>query len=268
MSRWVRLKAKVAIGRKPYLPGDWAYIGSQFAEQLIGEGRADYGPELREEVGGDAGVVYVAYGGLAVSEARNSILSVRGFHPDLPVAIVSDEDPLINGVAFLHHEDEDPGARAAKLAVCELTPFERTLYLDADTVVVSSLGGGFGLLERFDMALACDLTGADKGVLAGLDTYYDEEREATRRELPSPFVTQYACGMIFFRRNDSVASFFKVWREEWERWRWRDQGAFLRAIHRSPVRHVALPTEWNVSGQRREAMVVHHRWGAARRPGQ
>lgn len=265
MSQWIRLKTKQFIGRETRRPGEWVYVGSQLAEKLLATNQADYGPTLKEDITGNAGVVYVTYGGKAIKAARESIQSLRRFHSDLSVAVVSDTDPTIQDTKFIYHPDEDPGARAAKLATYGLSPYERTLYLDADTVVVSSLGGGFNLLDRFDLVLATDLTMAEVGVLGGEHTYSQQERETTRQELPTSRLTQCACGMVFFRKSPATKKFFKVWQTEWQRWKWRDQGAFLRAIHKTPVRLLVLPVEWNVSGQRRNAMVVHHRWGAARR---
>jgi len=256
------------IRRKRYQAGEWICVGNQLAEKLISQGEADSGPTMTAEIADDAGVVYVVYGDRAVKEARDSVKSIKGLHPSLPVVIVSDDDPGIKETQFVYHEDTDPGARAAKLATYELSPFERTLYLDADTVAISSLAGGFNLLQNFDVALAIDLTTAAQGVLAGMLTYTEEERSATREVLPTPHLTQYACGAIFFRKSDETAKLFQAWRAEWLRFRWRDQGAFLRALYRTPIRHVALPIEWNVSGRRRKAMVIHHRWGTARRPGQ
>lgn len=268
MSRWIRLKSMQFIRRKPYRAGEWVCVGNQLAERLIEQGEADSGPMITAEIAGDAGVIYAVYGDAALKEARDSVKSVKGLHPGLSIVIISDNNPGIKGTQFIYHEDTDPGARTAKLATYELSPFQRTLYLDADTVAISSLASGFNLLRYFDVALAIDLTTVAQGVLAGMLTYTEEERLATREALPTPHLTQYACGAIFFRKSDETARLFQAWRAEWLRFQWRDQGAFLRALYRTPIRYVALPTEWNVSGRRREAMVIHHRWGAARRPGQ
>ena len=268
MSRLIRLCSVQVINNEVYRPGDWVDVGSQFAEHLLALGLADEGPGMPVKLAGDVGVVYVVYGDRAVKAARASVRSVKQLHPDLPVVVISDSDPGIAGVSVIGYDDPGPGARRAKLAVAELTPFEHSLYLDADTVVVSSLAPGFFLLGAFDMALAVDVREvATGGVLRPDSPYQEEERRVTWGVLPTPLVTQYACGMIFFRRCREVERLFGVWREEWERWQGNDQAAFLRALYRTPTRHIALPVEWNVLGQRREALVVHHRWGQARGKG-
>lgn len=267
MSRFVRLKSIQYVGDKTCYPGDWVRVGSGLAEHLLAMGLADEGPGAAIELKGDLGAIWVAYGDPAVKEARQSMISVRERHPDLPLAVISNRDPRLLDAQLIEFPDEDPGARTAKLSVAELTPFGKTLYLDADTVAVSSLAGGFYLLESFDLALAVDIRiTAQGGVLRPeADLYHEEERRFTKEILPAPQVTQYACGMVFFNKCEDVLRLFEAWQEEWGRWRSRDQAAFLRALHRTPVRHIALPVEWNVKGSRREARVVHHKWGLARR---
>jgi len=268
LSQWIRLKSAQMVKRELCKAGEWVYIGNQKAEEFVAEGKADYGPKLATRIDGNAGVIYVVYGAKALKMAKESINSIRYLHPDLQIAIISNSDPRVRGTAFIYHSDDDAGARIAKLNVYDLTPFERTLYLDADTVVISSLAGGFNLLNYFDLALASDLTMIDGGILAGETTYLQEERTATAQELPTDKLTQYACGMMFFKKTHGMTRLFTKWQYEWQRWRWRDQGAFLRAIHKVPVRHIVLPKEWNMSGTRGATAVVHHKWGAARREGQ
>lgn len=69
---------------------------------------------------------------------------------------------------------------------------------------------------------------------------------------------QFQCGVLWFRRSESVRKLFAEWREQWLRFRGEDQGAFLRAIRTCPVRMWLLGFPFNGGA------VIEHRWGETR----
>jgi hypothetical protein len=91
------------------------------------------------------GAVYVAYGGPAVDQARLSIRSLHAVDATFPVLVIGDapsevlaEQPF---VSHFYHMERDRGGRWQKLNVFEASPFEWTVYLDADTRVRQPLRG-------------------------------------------------------------------------------------------------------------------------------
>jgi len=212
------------------------------------------------------GVVYVAYGEPARSSVLRSVASLRQYQPDLPVAVVADR-PL-DGLDCIMREDDHVGARYAKLAVADLTPFERTCYLDADTTVVHSLEEGFRLLDAFDLALAMDGKHTVHYVahMTSRAPFGREEVAATVKAVGTSMITLHNCGLMFFKKCARVRGLYRVWQEEWERFGKRDQLAFVRALHRCPVRMVTLPHCWNTGYAPKAERVLHH-WGDARRKG-
>jgi hypothetical protein len=86
------------------------------------------------------GVLYVVWGNKCQEPLRRSIESLRRHHPTLPfhVAQVTPQD---SAMALLE-----------KSKMGSLTPFESTLYLDADTIVMGKLDYGFDRAERFGIA--------------------------------------------------------------------------------------------------------------------
>src|SRR5260221_6453107 len=87
------------------------------------------------------GVLYMVWGAKAGSVLGRSIESVRRHLPDLPIHVLelpADTDP-VQGLL-------------QKARMAELTPFETTLFLDADTVVLGDLGYGFTQAERYGLA--------------------------------------------------------------------------------------------------------------------
>ena len=103
------------------------------------------------------GVIYVATGSDYVELARTSAASLRAVEPGLLIDLFTDDlDRLDLGVFDQVHRIAVPEPRS-KLTCMALTRFERTLFLDADTLVVGALGDLFDLLDRFDCALAHDV---------------------------------------------------------------------------------------------------------------
>jgi hypothetical protein len=85
------------------------------------------------------GVLYIKWGNKDAALQR-SINSLRAFHPELPVHV---------------HQLPDTATFLDKAAMMNFTPFEETLYLDVDTVVLNRLDFGFEMAVRH--GLACSI---------------------------------------------------------------------------------------------------------------
>jgi hypothetical protein len=177
------------------------------------------------------GVAYVAIGQKAKAEAAESILALRD-HDDLPLAVIGTTD----------YVDPMQGSRWAKLNIDKLVPkeWEQIAYLDADTRPRESISTGFEILDDgWDMVIVpSDHQGDD--LLWHID---EEEREATLAQTFLPL--QLQAGVFWFARNARTERLFSEWRKEWLRWKGQDQGAFLRALSRVPVRLWLLGFPWN-----------------------
>lgn len=202
-----------------------------------------------------AGVVYIAFGVKARAEAAASIASLQAHHT-LPVAVVSDAPlPSVHGVTYLESAGLTAGTpgRMAKVHLDRLTPFEHTLYLDADTRIHGQLWAGFRLLDL----------GADVVIVPsrpqrheGLRHLTPEERAFTLDALPLDPL-QLNTGVMWFDR-ERCAALFAAWRVEWQTWQDKDQGALLRALECVPVCVRLLGFPFND----RNGRVVQHNFGA------
>ena len=196
------------------------------------------------------GVCYIAYGWRAVKEAGYSIATLRQ-HNDLPVTVIGER---INGAHHIEFGDNGIG-RWAKVNLDRLSPYDYTLYLDADTRVHGPIGAGFDALHGgWDISI-CPSTKQGSEALWHVDA---EERTATYLEVGANLL-QLQGGVFFFRKSPQVHTLFAAWREEWQKWRGQDQAALLRALHRRPVRLWLLDNDWNGGA------LIEHRYGAARR---
>ena len=207
------------------------------------------------------GVVYVAYGKNARDQAMLSAQSLRKQHPEMPFRVLSDRSfPRVYrfpDMPVIHHKDTDPGARGVKLNVDTLSPFDHTLYLDADTRVQGDITMPFDLLDNgWEMCIVPCRRQADNAH-SHVNT---DERETTFEEVGDGLLALQG-GVIWFRKCEAVHRLFAAWREEWARWEDQDQAALVRALVTNPVRVFLLNRQYN--GGR----IVRHFYKYARRPG-
>jgi hypothetical protein len=199
------------------------------------------------------GVLYVAHGQPAIDEAGRSIESLKRYHPDWPVLVVGEKS--IQGAKFIRMADHNFGApgRWAKVRLDRFSPFDDTLFLDADTRVYAKLDLGFDILDAgWDMVMVPSIPQAEEK----LGHLCERERYETLNRTIDPL--QLNTGVIWFRKSERVKSLFDEWRKQWERYKDKDQGAFLRALEVRPVKLWLLGRPFNGGS------VVGHRFGACR----
>lgn len=159
--------------------------------------------------------------------------SVKKFHPELPHELIKIDAPSGNPNSLNH-----------KAAMFELSPFEETLFLDLDTVVLGCLDFGFQKAQQFGLALAiCESPWARRY----RHVFYGDEIE-------------YNTGVIFF--NKKAKDVFDAWRElsisvnseafgvsfdsgEIYNMTANDQASFALAIERTKFNPFVLPMNWN-----------------------
>lgn len=211
----------------------------------------------------DDGVLYVAYGEKARDGVARSASSLRKFMPEIPIAVVA--DVAVQGYDYwIQHPDLSLGARNVKTRMFSLSPWERTLYLDADTIVRSSANPSFRLLDFFDIVMGIDPNKIlSKVTWRALDP---KEVAATKSDIGTGEVQYYNSGAILFRRNGRLREFFQEWHAQWLRWQKQDQLAFIRALYRHPVRIAPMREPWNTY-KRGIARFVWHRHRTVARSG-
>ncbi len=183
------------------------------------------------------GFCYVVYGERAQAEATKSLATLRR-HNRQPVTVIGDRG--LDGAGFVEFENQGTPGRWAKVNLDRLSPYARTCYLDADTIVHGDLSAGFGMLrDGWDLVIAPSANQGERW----LEHVGKEERVRTEYDLGYKFL-QLQCGLIFFNK-ERCARLFKAWRSEWEYYLDQDQGALLRALYRRPVRTWLLGQPWS-----------------------
>jgi hypothetical protein len=157
--------------------------------------------------------------------------SVKKFHPELPHEIIKVDAP-----------SGEPGSLNKKAQMFELSPFEETLFLDLDTVVLGRLDFGFEKAKKFGIAIAiCE--------------------SPWGKRYPKIFTgdeIEYNTGVIFFSKG--AAKVFTRWNElantvdssiigvsEQGVYTMpaNDQGSFALAIEETGFNPFVLPLNWN-----------------------
>ena len=173
------------------------------------------------------GVVYVSWGNKVADELARSRRSLAEWHPELPV-----------------HEIRlpDHSSLLDKPAMFERSPFESTLFLDTDTVVLDRLDFGFEKAEKY--GLACCICESPWARRFG-DLHGD--------------IVEYNTGVLFFTR--AAKPVFDCWDRvgravdssilfhvggQLRRMPHNDQAGFALAIEETGFNPFVLPLNWNL----------------------
>ncbi len=131
------------------------------------------------------GVLYVRWGPKPNpkldAEFKRSMDSLRAHHPDLPVHM-AEVEPFPQGGCI------------PKSAMYDLSPFDETLFLDGDTIVMGDLSFGFEKAALHGVAVCvCECPWARRYIYA----------------LPASDMVEYNSGVLFFVRRPDVAALMK-----------------------------------------------------------
>jgi len=190
-------------------------------------------------------VIYLAIGDKHCREAEKSIASLKRHMPDLPVTVYTDAAIDREGVDEVVPLPAPAYDRTCNIRVLSESPYEKTLFLDTDTLVCTPFPEVFGLLERFEVA----------GVLGP-----KIKGSSPVGGVPACF-SQYNAGVLLLRRCGKTDAFLSLWKKLYE----EDLGVFVsqasgkaaarnypkcqpslrRALFASDVRIATLPLEYN-----------------------
>ncbi|WP_137702536.1 glycosyltransferase family protein [Marimonas lutisalis] len=181
------------------------------------------------------GVIYVATGADYLDLAVQSARSLRAVEPEVPIDLFTDRREDVPGGLFDQVHGISNPHRRSKLECMARTRFDRTLYLDCDTLVTAPPGDLFDLLERFEMALAHDVRRASDLIRQG-------HEHATPYAFP-----QLNSGVVLYRRSERVLAFLTEWARRFaEAGVTRDQLILKDMLWQSDMRFYVLPPEFNL----------------------
>ena len=113
------------------------------------------------------------------------------------------------------------------------SPYQKTLYLDADTRVCEDIVHMFDLLDRFDIALA-----------------YVYSRAKALKQYTGPVPRIFLPlngGVILFKKTDPVIELLKEWERNYHQSTIKgDQTTLRELVWLTDLKVIILPTEYNV----------------------
>jgi len=193
------------------------------------------------------GILYFATGEAHVKAAIKSIESVRKLNTRINIHVFTDSiSDFINNSRISVREVKDTDRRA-RLDYFNQSPFDRTIYLDADTeVIIDKFDDMLKLMDRFDVALTHD---SARYVSEKFEVY--EANKKSFNDIPISF-PEYNGGIIVYKKE--VVDLFKKWKEKFLIMEYPeslyapiDQPALRWALWNSHYQLTTLPIEYNVT---------------------
>ncbi len=187
------------------------------------------------------GAVYVIthdprYTGLLLS----SVASLKRVMPELPVTVFSEfpvESPYFERVIRVKSSNYGFYDKAQLL---RQTPYERTVFIDADIYVIDPVHELFALLDRFDCAAAHE---------EYLNT--DWWHQYPRPDIPASF-PEFNTGIVAYKSSPRMDGMLQAWATLYESFiaenpgkNVNDQPFFRAAVYFSDIRMAVLTREYN-----------------------
>jgi len=198
----------------------------------------------RDPLQESCGVVYVAFGTEYIKVGAASAHSIRQWDANIAVHVITNREPGEHrerwpiGTTFGYMPLPDEANRSIRTQIDTLTPFDRTLLLDADAYCASGKAlVPFDYLDRFDMVVVTYKTlGADAGLRAHKDWGPVSQSLGTGGHFC------YCGGIVYFRKHSRVTDFFSTWHRLWKQaGQGRDMLPMFTALWRSEVRFLPMP---------------------------
>jgi lipopolysaccharide biosynthesis glycosyltransferase len=179
------------------------------------------------------GVLFAATGQNYIDLSRQSASSIRETNPALEIDLFTDRP--IRAEPFSRISILENVWVRSKIDAMISSRFEKSLYLDADTLVLADLSDVFNILDRFDIAFTHDQA----------RNHFLVRREY-KREFPNTF-PQVNGGVIAFRKSQEVIDFLTEWRSlVIEHAIGKDQPALRELLWDTNLKYAILPPEYNL----------------------
>jgi len=183
------------------------------------------------------GIVYIALGNEYLTCAINSAASARAVGTICPISIIVNSDEAVSTVSAagfiplkVNITTEDN--RLVKTALIDYSPYDNTMYIDADTIHRVAVDWAFDYLKSF--SICCCLAEINED-LSRAGHITKEEIKYTQKICQIKHPTQFNGGMVLFRKDEVSKRFFEAWLREWQVFKRRDQAAMVRAFYTTGI---------------------------------
>lgn len=213
----------------------------------------------------ERGILFIATGPSYLAEAIGAARSVRKAWPGIPLTLMADEAPPAGCFDHVEIVEAERSSRD-KPRLMGRSPFEQTIFLDADIYCCAPLPELFDQLDRFELLAAYD----DGRFSTKIDQATGEEQFVKVPGIPDSF-PELNTGVMAFRRTAATAALFDRWLVEYDEVLngtladHHDQPSFRASVYHSDVRFGILPSEYNFrlgcpGSARTQIKIIHGRW--------
>ena len=176
------------------------------------------------------GVVYVAIRDKYLREATQSARSLRRGNPRLPITLFTNKPQDVDRDLFRDVRPIEPPPKGKEMFLKQIAlqraPYDRILYLDADTYICANIGEMFGILDSYEVAAALAPRRVDPSGFAA----YGEN-------IPEWF-PEVNGGVILCRRSPGWDRLLRRWGQVYAMLdKWNDQMALRVALYHEIREH-------------------------------
>jgi lipopolysaccharide biosynthesis glycosyltransferase len=223
----------------------------------------------------EKGFITILTGMYSFQDCIHFLAAVRKFHKE-PIVILINLVPKVlypllkapgNIILKPAPENKNPvlASRLAKLALYQESPFEKTIYMDADICLLASIDEVFHYLNEVDFLVTEDVEPA----IAKASNLLRVKQEVlpTLQSVGLPLTKnsiQYNSGFIGFKKSNKNEAFFKSFKKNFDIVAanqdvllLRDQGAFAAAMLEVEPQVKVLPPTYNFLDKWKEAYQVN-----------
>jgi len=170
--------------------------------------------------------------------ALASAKSIKHFHPEIPIYLYTDEREVESNFIDSFSIIENPNRRS-KIEYLKHSPFESTLFLDADTRLINPLGDLFDWLKKYDIAMAHAMR---------RNTFATNQQWTV--DIPNSFA-QFNSGVILYRKRPKVIELFEAWQTAYQNTSFRmDQVCLRELCWKSELSIGVLPPQFNTRDEK------------------
>lgn len=174
----------------------------------------------------EKGFLYIAVGEDFLKEALISAQNLARVMPNYPIKLVTHREvdkEFIDEVEIVEELDE-----CSEKPLNMHIPYEKTIFLDMDTIVEGRIDELFEILDNFDLALAHNPT-----------KHYEKNSS-----VPEGF-PQHNTGVMALKKSSEAQKMLEDWRDEYSCSDKLDQTSFRKVLYESECRFTVLPSEYN-----------------------
>lgn len=192
------------------------------------------------------GAVYIAFGHLYLVMALFSMRTLKKKNNKLPVMIITNIDfdykklefwsEAIDSIQLVNIDPREN--RQIKTDLYKFVPFDRVVFIDADTYILRDIKKAWKFLDYFDLALRVNPTkqkkpGKGDQLVIDSNTYVRD-------------VTHFNSGVIFFKKSINTEDFFSLWTKHFKKGNSQyDQISLVDAIFKTKAKVLPLIEDWN-----------------------